>query len=963
MPDSFSKTIPIWCAVWNVFRSVGKGEVDVPGNVVSVSEKSQMELLVPGFVRELESAGIDFKKTVGGLKGVLKPVWVTRDCNVEELGDLGTGGTIPVICVCASASVGSGRRVEASFGSDSYLYVQGAADDHELWAQGLTPRLFWKHQHKLLADIDSCEQLAGELVAKQSSDVEGSGYNFVGSTNIAVGGRTSGRPPECWQTFDAVINCGAPEYQDNRDEALKSKYLYLDIPEGKRGQVQLGKSIEGAIRFAKRFVENPGMRLLVHCSQGMDRSVGISLAILAKYFGDQGGYEEQASSEISKETIRTRLLWITTSRTKASPPLSQSSKNAAVFDRALGVIRGERRRFEQERAEWDVERIRLKSQITAHEKRIELLSTQYTTAQRQISLLESLLVGVKSGSDKPMDENGLEDTGGTVGGIVKETRQRRERSRALLQRCLEEIDVLLSSDMAESAGRRRSGAGINGVIESELDNNGSWRLASSVSAPIIGDPNEGRSRDGGRSSVGMTSVNKRDAAGGRKPRVPVFESQEFASLLSTESAALLENAEPEDARCELPAVDVFAAAHQNHHDGDDDDDDDGDDDDEDDGIGVVKATDANAILDTQEEMGGLDGLKVDEIDVPATARPLTQWQISKTFTGHLDTIRALSVRGAHSEDSAQVLSGSDDGLVILWDVERGSRRKSRRRATGDIAPQCIYRGHLASVTSVMWEEGHEFAYSGSLDSSINIWNLPSEDKDKDKEDGFAARQLMGHTDAVWDLSLCTSAGVLVSASADGSCRTWSIGRQHFDEPMRNVTSTGGVPASVQFVDTGGAQAAVGYVDGGVSVYDTEYGVPVLAMGDSMPRVTKVAWNMDHLLAVACIDGSARICDLRSGDTVITLNRQMANMVAGALLTSVDIVAGKPCAVAGASDGVVAWWDWRNPIQTSSSQVVRHRFKGDEGVCAVQAFSTASGGQLVASAGSDARIFFSKKKKS
>ncbi|KAJ2698424.1 1,2-dihydroxy-3-keto-5-methylthiopentene dioxygenase [Coemansia sp. IMI 203386] len=632
--------------------------------------------------------------------------------------------------------------------------------------------------------------------------------------------------------------------------------------------------------------------------------------------------------------------------------LSQSSKNAAMFDRALGVIRGERRRFEQERAEWDVERIRLKSQITAHEKRIELLSTQYTTAQRQISLLESLLVGVKNGNDKPTDENGLEDTGGTVGGIVKETRQRRQRSRVLLERCLEEIDVLLNSDLVESSGRgRRSGAGINGVIESELDNNGSWRLASSVSAPIIGDPNEGRIRDGGRSSVGMMGVNKRDAVGGRKPRVPVFESQEFASLLSAESEALLEKQDSETENStigEVPAVDVFVAAH--HADDDDDDDDD-------DEIDMARVTDiVNVVQDAQND---ISGLKVDEIDVPATTKSLTQWQISKTFTGHLDTIRTLSVRGAHSEDSAQVLSGSDDGLVILWDVERGSRRKSRRRATGDIAPQCIYRGHLASVTSVMWEEGHEFAYSGSLDSSINIWNLPSEDKDK--EDGFAVRQLMGHTDAVWDLSLCTRAGVLVSASADGSCGTWSIGRQYFDEPMRNVISTGGVPTSVQFVDTGGTQAAVGYVDGGVSVHDTESGVPVLAMGDSMPRVTKVAWNMDHLLAVACIDGSARICDLRSGDTVITLNRQMANIVAEALLTSVDIVSGKPCAVAGASDGVVTWWDWRNPIQMSSSQVVRHRFKGDEGVCAVQAFSTASGGQYVASAGSDARIFFSKKK--
>ncbi|KAJ2877632.1 1,2-dihydroxy-3-keto-5-methylthiopentene dioxygenase, partial [Coemansia asiatica] len=349
-------------------------------------------------------------------------------------------------------------------------------------------------------------------------------------------------------------------------------------------------------------------------------------------------------------------------------------------------------------------------------------------------------------------------------------------------------------------------------------------------------------------------------------------------------------------------------------------------------------------------------IKVDEVDVvPAKAQ--SQWQIQKSFTGHLDTVRSICVREAHSEDTAQMLSGSDDGMVILWDIERGSRRKSRKRPTGDITPQYIFRGHLASVTSVVWDSAHDFAYSGSLDSSIKAWAVPK--KDDDPEACFAARGLFGHTDAVWDLALSVRGGLLASVGADRSCRLWSIDPHYAAEPVRRVVSSSEVPASAVFVDDSGARVAVGYVSGEVTVFDTETGTAAVSVS-GLPRVTKIAWNSDNLVAAACVDGSARICDLRSGDSAIALARPFIG--SNDILTAIDIVAGQPCAVAGGSDGVVTWWDWRNPMQRdAANQVFRHRTKGDEGVCSVQAFSSASGEQYVASAGSDARVYFSKRK--
>lgn len=84
------------------------------------------------------------------------------------------------------------------------------------------------------------------------------------------------------------------------------------------------------------------------------------------------------------------------------------------------------------------------------------------------------------------------------------------------------------------------------------------------------------------------------------------------------------------------------------------------------------------------------------------------------------------------------------------------------------------------MTSLAVSVGSRKVFSGSLDSSIRVWNLPpaehhtySPHNPKLEDD-----TLVGHTDAVWALALLPSApdepeGYLVSASSDGSVKVWS----------------------------------------------------------------------------------------------------------------------------------------------------------------------------------------------
>lgn len=84
-----------------------------------------------------------------------------------------------------------------------------------------------------------------------------------------------------------MINCSHLEYPNMPDHAHSDQYLFLNIPEGKRGERKLGQSIPLALSFSQPHILAKH-RILIHCSQGKDRSVGIALAIFLAFFTKQG---------------------------------------------------------------------------------------------------------------------------------------------------------------------------------------------------------------------------------------------------------------------------------------------------------------------------------------------------------------------------------------------------------------------------------------------------------------------------------------------------------------------------------------------------------------------------------------------------------------------------------------------------------------------------------------------------
>ncbi|KAF9146547.1 hypothetical protein BGX30_013762 [Mortierella sp. GBA39] len=142
-----------------------------------------------------------------------------------------------------------------------------------------------------------------------------------------------------WSTIESSAVTAA-EQRDNlptRKEGEKDfYYLHLPIAEGKKGQHQLLEMIPMAIKAvhlmfttnnkdSKAGQEMRKPRILVHCQQGMDRSVGISLALLVSCFDEttgaysSGGDDDFAKAKASKEMIQRRLFQIMSHRLAARP--------------------------------------------------------------------------------------------------------------------------------------------------------------------------------------------------------------------------------------------------------------------------------------------------------------------------------------------------------------------------------------------------------------------------------------------------------------------------------------------------------------------------------------------------------------------------------------------------------------------------------------------------------------------
>ncbi|CAI7592625.1 unnamed protein product [Penicillium crustosum] len=311
MPDALSKTVPIWSAVLNraLFPSATEYHpVRLPPDYLGASEEAQIENRIEGFVHSLKSLKLDLDNLREQLGKPIQIAWANRTYFHPE--GLQTSDDYNLLVLCSAS-----RRVHGAEMSEGG-YIQGAGDDSEAWAHGLTPPVFWANQAILKSTPeDELPELIDRLVAEHKLlDVAQDATLISPTRNLYIG---SGVGVDAGGRYDLVIDCNGSAV----DVEGNAKRLNLGCDSGKLGSRDLRKCLEKVREFiGARLGADSSLSVLVTCENGKDLSAGTLLAIVCLFYNDEGGFDASLSKRaISKQFIRQRLAWLVSSKHDVNP--------------------------------------------------------------------------------------------------------------------------------------------------------------------------------------------------------------------------------------------------------------------------------------------------------------------------------------------------------------------------------------------------------------------------------------------------------------------------------------------------------------------------------------------------------------------------------------------------------------------------------------------------------------------
>ncbi|KAK4237833.1 tRNA A64-2'-O-ribosylphosphate transferase [Achaetomium macrosporum] len=341
MPDALSKTIPTWCAVLNrVLFPSRPHALYVPPNTVSPSEASQISALLPQFVSSFLSLAIDLAPLRQTLKKPLRPFWITQEDDLSLAAE-GLAGIAeeyyPVVCCTASRRVVGAEMSEAG-------YIQGAGDDTENWALGLTAEVFWRHREALFAASESeLPGLIREFVASDNDKGRAEGVGMVkrvASPGVFVGTLAA---KERSLREGACVVALTPGTTAQSEWVKGPAHMEVGLGKSKAASRLLRDALPQICDFVLRNLKKPEKgengtsgkkKVVVLCESGKDLSMGVALAVYCWCFDDAGNIRpDDDRPSFNKTAIRVRLGHIVTSLPEANPSRATlQSVNSFLMD-------------------------------------------------------------------------------------------------------------------------------------------------------------------------------------------------------------------------------------------------------------------------------------------------------------------------------------------------------------------------------------------------------------------------------------------------------------------------------------------------------------------------------------------------------------------------------------------------------------------------------------------------------
>lgn len=364
IPDALSKTIPIWAAVLNyiMLEELGKTfEVEdvlfLPPGTVSKNEYNSICKKIPSLVDKLKTMDAfdaeKWHKMVGDK--LLRPMWVfppsfmTEENIKTDIGDpndhknklLYEGfDSIPLCLVTVSRQAQDGSQK-----MDGFTYVQGAADDHELWSEGLTPEMFWKrfdfftdirHSDKELhIAVDNMVMLEKAKHSEPDNVDEVFLYRHKMTESLtlglAVGGSIIGNKiyDQLKENYDQVIIfCNDITLKLSEELIADGIIKICNMPSfSKKSSRDLRQKLPDLYKSVHTTITNGGKTLLA-CNLGGDISAAVLLSVLVKDYSEDWKFEPDVEHPANKVIIKKHLAKMTSKMNGRNPNVSRTTLNS-----------------------------------------------------------------------------------------------------------------------------------------------------------------------------------------------------------------------------------------------------------------------------------------------------------------------------------------------------------------------------------------------------------------------------------------------------------------------------------------------------------------------------------------------------------------------------------------------------------------------------------------------------------